>query len=173
MKAVARFAATAFLLYIGWFLFYDFYLLKQGHFINSLIEFETLCSAKILSLLPLKDEFEAVDNMIFCNGKRLLGVGEECSGLVLFALFSGFVICYPGDWKKKLWFIPIGIISIFLLNLLRMALLSINFKYFHSSFAFNHHVTFTYTVYLFIFLLWMIWVNKLSTVNANSPVKDK
>jgi hypothetical protein len=27
---------------------------------------------------------------------------------------------------------------------------------------FNHHYTFTVIVYAFIFLLWMIWVNKFS-----------
>ena len=168
MKAVARFAATAFLLYIAWFIFYDFYLLKQAVFINDLIESETKLSVKLLTIFPLKDSFEAVGNMIFCNGKRLLRVGEECSGLVLFVLFAGFIICYPGKWKDKLWFIPLGVSLIFFVNLLRMVLLSINFKYYHSSFAFNHHVTFTYSVYLFIFLLWIIWVNKFGNVQSRS-----
>ena len=173
MKAVERFAATAFLLYILWFCFYEFYLVKQAVFLNDLIEVETNLSSKILSIMPVKDNFEAVGNRIFCNGTRLLRVGDECSGLVLFVLFSGFIICYPGSWKHKLWFIPLGVLLIFFINLLRMAILSINFKYFHSSFAFNHHVTFTYTVYLFIFLLWIVWVNKFGNVRSNPSVKNK
>ena len=172
MKAVARFAATAFLLYIVWFLFYDFYLLKQRSFIDGLISLETYLSALMLSLVPVKDIFESTGSMIFCNGRRLLRVGDECNGLVLFALFAGFVICYPGRLKNKLWFIPLGIFLIFVLNLIRIALLSLNFKYFHSSFAFNHHVTFTYSVYLFIFLLWVIWINKFGNVISGNQKQN-
>jgi hypothetical protein len=56
------------------------------------------------------------------------------------------------------------VLLIFILNIIRMVVLTINFVYFRSSFAFNHHVTFTYIVYMFIFMLWMIWVNKFSAV---------
>lgn len=164
MKAVARFVLTAFALYIVWFLFYEHYLLKQAPFVNGLIFFETKLSAQILNFFVNKDDFSAEGFYIFCNGRKLLRVGEECSALVLFALFAGFVICYPGNWKAKAWFIPLGIVLIFAMNVMRIVLLSINFKYYHSSFAFNHHVTFTYSVYLFIFLMWVVWVNKFGKV---------
>ncbi len=160
MKAVAQFVVTAFLLYLLWFLFYDYYLLKEGTWVARLIFFETKMSAQIVDWFTSKDHFSSSGYYIFCNDRRLLRVGEECSGLVLFALFTGFIVCYPGDWRNKCWYIPLGILLIFMLNILRMVALSVNFKYYKSSFAFNHHVTFTYTVYAFIFLLWVVWVNK-------------
>jgi hypothetical protein len=52
-----------------------------------------------------------------------------------------------------------------------MVVLCINFKYYKSSFAFNHHVTFTYLVYGFIFLLWVVWVNKFGKIGLSKDEK--
>lgn len=172
MKAVARFVLTAFALYVAWFLFYEHYLMKQGVFVNNLIFVQTKLSAQILNLFPFKDSFSSNEFFIYCNGKRLLRVGEECSALVLFALFAGFIICYPGNWKAKIWYIPLGILVILVLNIVRITLLSINFKYYHSSFAFNHHVTFTYLVYGVIFLMWVLWVNKFGKARLIADQKE-
>lgn len=162
MKAVAQFVATAFGIYIAWYIFHDFYLVPKTGFIDRLINLETAQSAYLLQKLPLSFEFGSYGSVITCNGRKALRVGAECNGLVLFALYAGFLLAYPGNWKTKAWFIPIGIVCIYALNILRIIVLTINFKYFRSSFSFNHHVTFTYLIYAFIFLLWMIWVNKFS-----------
>lgn len=162
MKAVTRFVATAFSLYILWYIFYDFYLEKHTHFVQDLIFFETSMTSKLLNWLPLKDHFSSFQQHILCNGRKTLKVGNDCNGLVLFALFSGFIIAFPGNLKSKLWYIPLGILLILVFNIVRMALLTLNFLHYRESFAFNHHVTFTYTVYVFIFMLWVLWVNKLS-----------
>lgn len=166
MKAVAQFVATAFGIYIAWYIIHDFYLLPHTTFVIQLTEFETKLSSNTLNLLGLKDSFSQVGTMIFCNGRKALRIGEECNALVLFVLFAGFIISFPGNWKSKAWFIPVGIFLIFIINILRIVVLTINFKYYHSSFSFNHHVTFTYLVYTFIFFLWMFWVNKLSRKTA-------
>ena len=167
MRAVTQFVVTAFLLYVIWFLFYDYYLLKESKWVHELIIFETKISSKLINVFSSHDRFASSGNMIYCNGARLLRVGEECSGMVLFALFSGFIVCYPGPIKHKLWYVPLGICLIFLLNIIRMVALSINYKYYKSSFAFNHHVTFTYTVYAFIFILWVVWLNKFGKKKEN------
>jgi exosortase family protein XrtF len=162
MKAVTRFVFTAFALFICWYAFHDFYLIKHTYFVQDLIIFETNTTSKFLNLITEGDTFSNASHLILHNGRRTLRVGNDCNALVLFALFSGFIIAYPGNWRTKLWYIPVGILIIFAINIIRMALLTLNFLHFRSSFAFNHHVTFTYTVYAFIFLLWMVWVNKLS-----------
>jgi exosortase family protein XrtF len=160
LKAVAKFLVSAFLLYILWFVFYDVLGGKEWQFFLDFTYFQTKFSVYLIKLFGFKDHFQAIDQFIFCDGRKQLRVGEECNGVVLFALFAGFVLCYPGSWKHKLWFIPLGMLLIMLANVLRISLLTINYKYYRSSFAFNHHVTFTYLVYLFIFLLWVVWVNK-------------
>jgi exosortase family protein XrtF len=162
MKAVAQFVATAFGIYIAWYIFHDFYLIPKTNFVELLINLETKQSAFLLQKLPLRYNFDSYGSVITCNGSKALRVGAECNALVLFVLFAGFILAYPGNWKTKAWYIPIGIVCIYILNIFRIIILTVNFKYFRSSFSFNHHVTFTYLIYGFIFLLWMIWVNKFN-----------
>lgn len=162
MKEVALFVATSFLIYIAWYIVHDFYLLPKTNFINNLINFETKLSVLVLNLLPTNDIYTAKNASIICNNVRTLRIGEECNGLTLFVLFAGFIMAFPGTLKSKILFIPIGVTIIFIVNILRIVVLAINYKYFRASFSFNHHVTFTYLVYAIIFLMWIYWVNKLS-----------
>ena len=99
------------------------------------------------------------------NSHDMLAVGNACNGLELFILFAGFIACFPGNNKNKLWFIPLGIIAIELVNAMRAAVLALNQYYRPQSLQFNHHYTFTMIVYAFIFYLWYLWVNRFAKVN--------
>jgi exosortase family protein XrtF len=103
-------------------------------------------------------------NLIRIDGKALVHIEAGCNALVLMAFFAIFILAYPGPTKKKLWFIPLGIFIIHLINLGRVSLLSYN-KYTHdANFDFNHKYLFSIVVYLAIFGLWMLWANKISGV---------
>jgi exosortase/archaeosortase family protein len=93
--------------------------------------------------------------------------------LALFALFSGFIISFPANWKEKLWFIPLGLLIIYISNLFRIVLLVLIKIHFPGSLNFNHKYTFTVLVYGIIFLLWMIWVNKIVFYKPFSLAKNK
>jgi exosortase/archaeosortase family protein len=90
----------------------------------------------------------------------VLFIWHPCNGLVLYALFSGFIVAFPGPARRKLWFIPLGLFLIYSLNVLRVIALSINTYYDHKSADFNHHYTFTAVVYASIFALWMWWATR-------------
>ena len=89
-------------------------------------------------------------------------VAAMLASLVLYALFGGFVLAFPGPWQRKLWFIPLGIAIIWVLNVMRVAALALNHHYAHQSVDFNHHYTFTFIVYGCIFGLWMLWARRLA-----------
>lgn len=92
----------------------------------------------------------------------LLQIGAPCDGLVLFALFTVFILSFPGAAKRKLWFIPAGIILIHGFNLLRVvSLVIIQFNR-PESLKFNHDYTWTVLVYGFIFWLWYVWAVRIS-----------
>jgi exosortase/archaeosortase family protein len=59
-----------------------------------------------------------------------------------------------------MWFIPLGIVLIYCLNVLRIIGLSFNKYYDYQSADFNHHYTFTVIVYAGIFALWMWWATR-------------
>ena len=164
-KIVVVFIIKAILLYVGWFIFNDFLIAKSGvnDWLNHRVAFDASLFLKLLgyitSIEPGNNQF-----LIDINTKRMVGVGNPCNGLELFALFAGFVLCFPGDSIKKLWFIPVGIVIIHISNFIRAGLLALIQFYNPEYLEFNHHYTFVIIVYGIIFGLWIFWVNRLATV---------
>jgi exosortase/archaeosortase family protein len=93
-------------------------------------------------------------------------VGEPCIGYEVSALFSGLIISLKGSSIKKLWFIPFGIISIFLLNLLRISALALLVNINQTIWELNHKLIFSLIIYTFIFTLWRYWI-KNETLKQN------
>lgn len=98
------------------------------------------------------------------DGSNGVWVGSPCNAISLFILFTAFIIPFPGNHKHKWWYIPMGIIFIHFANIIRVVGLCI--IAYHSPFTldFNHTYTFTFLVYLFIFVLWVLWVKKFSGI---------
>ena len=98
--------------------------------------------------------------LVVLNGQPVVSVGNPCNGLLMYALFAGFVVAFPGPWRHKLWFVPAGILAVYALNVGRVALLALNHAYWYHSVDFNHHYTFTFVVYGAIGALWMLWARR-------------
>ena len=109
---------------------------------------------------------------IWVNDKPTVSIANECNGVELMALFIGFILAYNGDWKLKTLYMIIGLISIYVINLIRIQLLIANSIYSQETLDFNHHYTFTIAVYACVFGMWMLWANKLSKIKFN-PQKGK
>ncbi|MDZ4824539.1 MAG: archaeosortase/exosortase family protein [Flavobacteriales bacterium] len=101
-------------------------------------------------------------NQVGIEGSVGIVIGAPCDGIVLFALFTFFIVAFPGAWKHKLWFIPAGIAALHIINSLRVATLAWLFWYKPEWLDFNHDYTFTILVYAFVFCLWYVWVRKFS-----------
>lgn len=78
----------------------------------------------------------------------------DCLGINIMAIFMIFMLAYPGKIKIKAWFIPTGLLAIFILNAMRMsALAGIVNKWPHLMDLF-HHFIFQGVIYLMVFGLW-------------------
>jgi exosortase/archaeosortase family protein len=65
---------------------------------------------------------------------------------------------------NKLWFIPVGLVGIFLINSLRSAALAyLQLNYSDEFFRFNHSYTYVLTTYGMIFLFVVWWVEVYAT----------
>ena len=114
--------------------------------------------------------FTLIDSGVIHGYNRTLGIdgthglyiADSCAGVPLMALFSGFILAYPGQTIRKLIYIPIGLAIIHLINIIRIVGLAIVTLYAPEMLDFNHHYTFTIIVYTCIFLLWILWVNRFS-----------
>lgn len=160
-----RFLSVGFLGYIAWHLTYTFYLRDHTLLDEYVIHNLVVMSEWTMHRLgwEVLDLFSAgvFRNRLGLVGGQGLVVGVSCDGMALFALFSIFVLAYPGRPAHKVWFIPTGVAVVHMANYLRvMALMWIQ-VYWPESLDFNHHYTFTVLVYGVIFLLWYIWAVKI------------
>ncbi len=163
---VIRFLAVAAGLYLGWYLLYEFVLHPHGLLDRAAIDSLIAWARAILRTLgyDLIPEPANAENLrtIGVQGGHLLWIGDPCNGIGLFAVYLIFLIAYPGPWRHKLWFGSLGLLSIHLINAIRVAALCIIVKYDYELLNFNHDYTFYVVVYGWVFFLWAIWVRKFA-----------
>ena len=160
---VARFFLKATGLYILWYLLYELWIHPAGKFDLLIIDNLIFTSSVILKLLGytlIDFPYSAAIRSMGIDGTHGLWIGDACNGITLFALFTGFMLAFPGPLKAKFWFIPLGLLFIHILNIFRIVGLSVTQFYFPDALDFNHTYTFTILVYSLVFALWLIWVNK-------------
>ena len=163
------FLFKAFLLFCFWILVYETWLSPIGTFDLFVIDKLIIQSGYILEIFG----YDLIPDVVYDTQYRTIGldgthgvwIGDPCNGLTVFALFAGFIIAFPGSLKKKLWFIPFGIITIHILNVFRVSILCIILLKSPEALDFNHTYVFTTIIYAYIFLLWYWWANKLSSLN--------
>ncbi|UPQ79896.1 exosortase family protein XrtF [Flavobacterium azooxidireducens] len=100
--------------------------------------------------------------MLFVEGKNVARVVEGCNAISVIILFIAFVIAFKGNWKKTVLFILAGSILIYVLNIIRIALIAIALYHYPQHEHLLHGVIFPLFIYGVVFLLWVIWVNKFS-----------
>lgn len=158
----SRFFVLASILYLSWYLLYQWVVKPHTKIDEKLISLIIANTTIVLKLFGFS-VYSSVENpdlqLIGIDGSHPIWIGSPCNALTLFMFFTLFVMAFPGSIKRKLWFIPLGVIIIHIINVLRVvALITINF-YAPQYIEFNHTYTFTILVYSIIFLLWMWWVN--------------
>jgi len=161
---VIRFLVLAAALYLGWYLLYEFVLHPNGALDRATIDSLMAWASGILTFLgyDLIPEPANAENIrtIGVQGGHLLWIGDPCNGVGLFAVFLIFLIAYPGPWKHKIWFGGLGLLSIHLINALRVVALCLIVTVDYELLNFNHDYTFYVVVYGWVFLLWAIWVRE-------------
>lgn len=161
-RLLRRFLLIAGALYLVWFFGYEMWLKPAGRLDEVLCT--NISEASVVALRLFGIDATTVNRIVSVEGHPAVIVGVPCNGLVLYALFGGFIIAFPGGtWPRKLAFIGLGIGLIYLLNVLRVGALALNHLYSHDTVDFNHHYTYTFIVYSCIFLLWMLWVRRFAT----------
>jgi exosortase/archaeosortase family protein len=162
-----RFLLNALGFYVFWYIIYELWLHPKEHLDIWVIK-KTLNASLIILKWIGYQTFSGGDRLMGIDGTSGLWMGDNCDSIELTAIFAGFILVFPGSWLKKLWFIPMGIIIIFLSNVFRMVGLSILQKNVSQKWLnFNHTYTFTIFVYGIIFLLWFWWVRKIAALNIS------
>ena len=155
-----RFFATAFVAYVVWSVAYEQALKPKtmldevviGHMVSA-----TECMMQALEWpvghIPKQQPIATAWGVAGHVGVR---IGAPCDGVALFALFTIFVLAFPGAVLRKIWFIPAGIAVLHAANILRVVLLVRIQAVAPEWLEFNHD-TFTVFVYGLVFALWHLW----------------
>ncbi len=148
-------------LYTVWYLLYQLWLLPNGQLDNFLTHQVGVGSTWLMQVLGYEKAF-LYKNFLYVGQACLVAIGNACNGVTLYMLFASFILAAPGSWRAKLVYLPAGIVAIYTINLLRVCMLAVNAMVSRETFHFNHHYTFVFLVYGFIFMLWVLWINRFS-----------
>ena len=166
-EPIVKFLAFGLLFYLSWLALYEWVIHPAGWADSAVINNTISISSKILGWFGY--EVEHTSARIFgIKGTPGLFIGDSCNGISLFALYSIFIIAFPGKISSKFIFIPAGIMIIHFLNVVRLVALGIIMTYSYEWTEFNHTYTFTILIYAFIFLTWIYWINKFSGIKKKA-----
>ena len=96
------------------------------------------------------------------NKYFILKIVEGCNAVSVIILFISFVIAFSGKFKTTLFFILSGVLFIYLINVIRIALLTVLLFRYPEKEHILHGVLFPLIIYGLVFILWVVWVNKFS-----------
>jgi exosortase family protein XrtF len=171
------------LLFLGKFLvfyfvgniLYGLFVESYGYHADSVTRVVTDQSAWLLNVIGYsvtEEDHNSEPKIALKQHQRVvLYIFEGCNSINIIIVFLAFLFAYGGSLKKLVIFIPMGLITIHIFNLLRLTLLfylalinSNQFYYFHKYF-------FTAILYFVVFGLWTIWViwsNENRNINTST-----
>lgn len=107
------------------------------------------------------NEFEASMKIVF-KEKYVARIIEGCNAISVIILFAAFVFAFSKGFKKTILFILLGSATIYILNIVRIALLTYAMYYYPEHEELLHGTIFPLFIYGVVFLLWVFWVTKFS-----------
>lgn len=111
------------------------------------------------------------------DNQQTIRIVWACSGLKQAYIFFVIIFFYAGPWKHKLWYIPSGLLIVYLFNLFRIIYIVAQYKHHPESFYFLHEHLFKYLFYGVIFLMWVLWEEKVrwigNTTQTQKPTLQK
>lgn len=110
----------------------------------------------------LKPNLTELGIKFFYNQRFMARIIEGCNGVNVIILFVSFVIAFSGKIKATILYIIGGSLLIYILNLIRIALLCVLMYHFPKQQQFLHGVFFPLFIYGVVFMLWLIWIRKFS-----------
>ncbi len=89
------------------------------------------------------------------NGAKRVFIGDSCNARNIYFLYIGFLLTIPlGDYKRKLKYLFVGLVLIFVFNVVRVFLLFLLVANFPLFFDFTHKYLFQISIYILLFFMW-------------------
>ena len=105
---------------------------------------------------------------LIINKKYVARVIEGCNSVSVIILFVSFIIAFSGKFKSTLFYLFAGSVLIYVVNLVRVVILSVGLYHYPWRKDILHTVIFPGIIYGMVCLLWMFWVNRFSNVKRQN-----
>ncbi len=96
----------------------------------------------------------------YAENNGYISVNRSCSGLKQFYQWFFLMLLYPGPWKHKLWFIPMGLVIIHIVNIFRIVSMTFVTMTIPQHWDFMHDYVLRPFFYVVMFFLWVWWNEK-------------
>lgn len=100
------------------------------------------------------------DNVIRHLNRHAVRIVWSCTGIKQAYIFVCILLFYKGPFRHKLWYIPLGLISVYLFNIFRISMITAIVGVQPNWFDFMHEHLFKYMFYALIFGMWVVWEEK-------------
>jgi exosortase family protein XrtF len=166
-KPFLLFLASFFGTYVLLTFLYQFFLngFKNGK-VDSVTRLVALNTEEVISWFYQLIRMEEVKNepffLVYFQNQVVARIVEGCNAISVIILFVSFIVAFSGSLKNTLLFIFGGSLIIYILNVLRIAVLTVLLYYFPEHLHLLHGILFPLIIYGLVFVLWVIWVNKFS-----------
>jgi archaeosortase B (VPXXXP-CTERM-specific) len=133
--------------------------------LTGLLTFTARATGAILNLFGASVQ---VDGTLVSSPDYSINIVTECTGLVPMAIIVCAVLAYPATWKQKGIGAALGVVAVFVLNLVRTVSLFFIGGHFSPSF-FNtaHFLIWQPVMIVLAIVLWLFWVEKLVRVTPH------
>lgn len=153
-------------IFVGFYLllntFYGFWI---QHYYPHVDPFTVIIAEQVASILRFFDQpflaqaqAKSFNITLWLDKKAVVNVFEGCNGINVMIVYFSFLVAYTGKFRSFLIFSLGGLILIYLLNLVRVALLVEVALFYPEQLYFFHKYLFTGFIYSVVFVLWYYWV---------------
>ncbi|MCP4932546.1 MAG: exosortase/archaeosortase family protein [Candidatus Marinimicrobia bacterium] len=156
LSPLTRFLLIAGVIYIIWYLMYDYYLLPDGRLDAFLSLSGVNLAGGILNIFGW--DIYSESRVLAITGTNGVEIQNGCNGLELIGLYMGFILSYPGGTiLKRVMFLSGGIILLFVANIFRIMLFALSIYYVPTFWEQVHIYSSYFIFYPIVLTLWYIW----------------
>lgn len=167
IKEIVRYAISFFFAWLVSALISDFPyfrgLIVQLKIANFFTLITTHGTNLILKLFNYQTEITF--NTLAIKGTAGVIILYGCLGIRQFAFVVVFVLLQSGRYANKLWYIPLSIFVLYVLNCIRIAIIAFWQTINPNEVQKVHDITSPFIMYPAILFLWIFWLNKYGKAN--------
>lgn len=167
-KSVLRFVVLFLGTYLVLSILYSYYLnASQGgdYYPDFFTHIVAKQSSVLIEWLGYSSKIEPHANdpsmKLYVNNEFLVRIVEGCNAASIIILFISFIISFAEKLKKTVLFLLFGGMVIYIVNIIRIAILTVMYYEYPQYQETLHNVVFPAIIYGMVFILWMIWVRML------------